>query len=123
MAGVAGRSGGANRVSIAEHLARGTYRPGRHAGRTDPPEVRLTPGDRRRLLEGLPPEARRVAVGLLDQYGDWDSSSLSTLRSYAMSCARLRELEAAPGDDTRQLHREIRANVSLARLLNFEGAR
>jgi hypothetical protein len=123
MAGTPGRSGGANKISIAEHLARGTFRPGRHGGKTDPPALPVSPADRRRLLDGLRPEARRVAAGLLGEYADWDSSSLSTLRSYAMSCARLRDLEAAPGDDTRQLHREIRANVSLARLLNLESAR
>jgi hypothetical protein len=122
VAGTPGRSGGHNAISIAEHLRKGTYRPARHAGRTDPPELPVTPAERRRVLDGLTPEGRRIAAALLDAYGDWDASGLATLRSYAASCARLRVLEDAPGDG-RQLYAEIRANIGLARLLNLEGAR
>jgi hypothetical protein len=124
MAGVAGRSGGANRVPVVEHVARGTFRPARHAGRTDPPPpAPLSEVDRRRTLAGLPADARRLAADLLAAYSGWDGASLATLRSYALSTHRLRTLERSRDADTRALHREIRHNLALLKSLNLEAAR
>ena len=76
--------------------------------------------ERRRVLKGLSAEPRRIAVSLLDVYGPWDASSLTTLRAYALSCERLEQLQQAPGDDTRALHREARCNLALLKSLELE---
>lgn len=120
MAGTAGRSGGANRLPIEQHELRGTLRPARHLTPAPPrPEV-ITVADRRRALRGLDPAARRIAAGLLARFGGWDEAALATLRTYALSCARVSALEHAAGADGRALHREIRINLNLLRALNLE---
>jgi hypothetical protein len=66
LAGVPGRSGGANRLSVEAHLLRGSYRRDRHATLTEaPPPARLSAADRRRFLNGLDGTARRVVLRLL----------------------------------------------------------
>ena len=63
MAGQRNRSGGSNALSLEEHKARGTFRPDRHADRMQAPPPRdISLADRRRVLVGLPPLARRLAV-------------------------------------------------------------
>jgi hypothetical protein len=124
MAGAVGRSGGQNRVPVAAHVARGTFRPARHAGRTDPaPPAPLSEIDRRRTLAGLPADARRLAADVLAAYSGWDGASLATLRSYALSMHRLRALERSRDADTRALHREVRHALALLKALNLEAAR
>lgn len=123
MAGMPGRSGGHNRVSIEEHIRRGTFRPARHGGRVDPPEIPVSEADRRRTLAGLSPEARRTASELLAAYSGWDAAGLATLRSYVLSLERLRRLEADPGDDAAALHREMRTTLNLLKALNLEAVR
>lgn len=134
MAGTRGHSGGANRLTLTEHQARGTLRPARHAALLVPPPAAppVSVADRRRVLAELPPVGRRLAVHLLDQYTDWDAAGLATLRSYALSTARLAALEAAQqaaeatGDtafDAGPLYREIRANLALLKQLDLERPR
>lgn len=123
MAGAPGRSGGANRLSLETHLARGTFRPDRHGPRTEALPVPVSAADRRRTLDGLGGEARRVSSCLLVEFGGWDASSLATLRAYALSCQRVANLEQVADADTRPLHREIRCNLQLARSLRLEGPR
>lgn len=120
MAGVPGRSGGWNRLSADEHVIRGTFRRDRHAAIDDRPAAPTSAADRRRTLQGLNPEARRMAAALVDTYEGWDAAALTTLRAYALSCERLAVLQAAAGEDTRALHREIRSNLALLRALNLE---
>jgi len=112
-------SGGHNRLPVALHLAKGTYRPDRDRrvlpSATDPVSV----ADRRRVLAGLPPEARRVVGGLLDAFDGWHAGSLATLRQYGISCARLAEF----GDDDEERRREIRVNVQLLKALDLDGPR
>ncbi len=57
---------------------------------------------------------------LLSDYDGWTVTKLETLRNYVLSCARLEALQQAPTDDTRGLHREIRCNSNLLRLLDLE---
>jgi hypothetical protein len=121
MSGRPGRSGGANRKSIEEHVAAGTLRPARHLKPAPPQGAPVNPGDRRRVLAGLPALGRRVASGLLDEFSGWDQASLVTLRAYSLSCARLESLQESPGDGS-QLYRELRANLALLRELNLEKA-
>jgi len=121
MAGVAGKSGGHNRLSLEAHVARGTFRADRHAHLMPAAPVAPVPqADRRRVLEGLSAGPRRIAVSLLDAYGPWDAAHLETLRAYVLSCARLERLQREPGDDTRTLHRETRANLALLKALELE---
>jgi hypothetical protein len=109
-------SGGANAISIAEHLARGSYRPARHSGRVDPPPAApVTAADRRRTLEGLTPEGRRMASAILDAYDGWSAASLFTLRQYVESCVRLQGIT-----DDADRRREQRANLQLLRALELE---
>lgn len=112
-------SGGHNAVSIADHLARGTFRPARHAARADPPPAApVTSDDRARVLDGLAPEARRLAAALLDEFTGWDPSSLMTLRLYAQSAERLAGIL---DDDERR--RETRAMLGLLKALQLERPR
>ena len=121
MAGVAGRSGGHNRLSLEAHQARGTFRADRHAHLIAASPVAPVPrADRRRVLEGLSAGPRRIAVSLLDAYEPWDAAHLETLRAYVLSCARLERLQREPGDDTRALHGEARCNLALLKSLELE---
>lgn len=114
-------SGGHNAVSIAQHLRQGTYRPHRHGQRLEAPASGrdVTPAERKRLLDGLPPEGRRVAFALLAEYSDWDAAALATLRQYALSCARLVDLM----DDDAERRREVRTNLALLKALDLDGDR
>lgn len=89
MAGLPGRSGGWNRLSVEDHQLRGTYRKDRHGQAQEPPSDSYSRADRRRLLIGLPRGARRLAIALLETFGGWDPASLATLRAYSLSCERL----------------------------------
>lgn len=120
MAGVKGRSGGHNRISPAEHLLRGTYRPDRHAGWTEQTPRPVSAADRRRVLGGLTGTARRVMLRLLDEYDDWSGPQLEMARAYALSCARLEALQTDPEADLRAVHRETRINMQLYRTLALE---
>jgi hypothetical protein len=121
LAGVPGRSGGHNRVSLEAHLLRGSFRPDRHAGLMEaPPPRRLSAADRRRTLAGLEGTARRLVLHLLAEYGGWHAAKLEVLRNFALSSARLEALQETPSDDARGLHREIRANLNLLKALNLE---
>ncbi len=114
------RAGGHNRIDIAEHLARGTFRPHRHAVVATPPPPPVPEAARLRVLRGLPPTARRVAGELLDTFDGWDSAKLESLRSYAMSCSRLEAMQSDPEADLRLLHAEARCNLALLKSLDLE---
>ncbi len=116
-------SGGANRLPVDLHLQRGTFRPDRHVVEdrpivSTPPAERASGAPRRRTLAGLSGVARRIAVGLLDTYGQWDEASLRTLRSYAKSSQRLEEFEAA--GNAAEVRREARINLALLKALGLE---
>jgi hypothetical protein len=72
------------------------------------------------VVDGLSPEARRLADQLLDTFEGWDPAALNTLRTYVLSCERLEQLQAAGVSPA--LHREVRINLLLLRALNFERA-
>jgi hypothetical protein len=122
MSGIQGR-GGQNRIEIAEHLRRGSYRPARHATGTRAASEALGAAARRAALKGLTGESRKLAASLLGSFGNWDAASLQTLRFYVQSCARLAALEQGDGQDTKVLHREILRNVALLKALNLESGR
>jgi len=102
-------------MSAAEHWARGSWRADRHAGKAEAPAAPLTAAQRRRVLAGLAPTARRIVTDLLDAYGDWDESALFVLRQFAESCVRLEAIT----DDTER-RREQRANLALLKALRLE---
>lgn len=118
MSGTPGRSGGHNRLSIEEHLVRGTLRADRHLRPLPAPPEPVTPADRRRVLRGLPPAARRIVTSLLAAYDGWDASTLELLRSYGLSCVRVEALQSAV-EPSADLHRELRINLNLQRGLNL----
>lgn len=114
-------SGGANALSVAAHQMRGTFRRDRHSKLATTPVVgAVGPADRKRVLAGLAAGPRRIAASLLTDYGPWSAATLETLRAYALSCERLEQLQQAPGDDTRALHREARCNLALLKSLELE---
>jgi hypothetical protein len=121
MAGMPGRSGGQNRLSVEQHRLQGTFRADRHGSRREGESAPVSAGDRRRTLQGLPPLARRVALALLEAFDGWSAADLLTLRAYALSAARLEELQTA--GPSRELHRELRAHLSLLKALNLEASR
>jgi len=86
MSGMPGRSGGWNRISVEDHLARGTYRKDRHGHLQEPPTDTYSDVDRDRLVAGLPAAAERLALALLESFSGWDPASLVTLRS---TCCRV----------------------------------
>ena len=122
-------SGGHNKLEIAELNRRGTFRPGRHGAKAPQVEAQpaegLRPGEvpfalgKRRALAGLTGVARRVASGLIDDFGNWDDSAIQSLRAYSRSCARIEVLEAAEQVDLAELRREIATNLSLLRALEL----
>jgi hypothetical protein len=120
MAGVAGRSGGHNRLSAEEHLVRGTFRPSRHLAALPAAPEPVSQVDRRRTPRRLDPAARRIAAQLLDEFAGWNPSTLELLRSYALSCRRVESLQSAP-EPSPQLHREIRCNLAPQKALGLEG--
>lgn len=65
MAGVAGRSGGHNKLTIEEHLVRGTFRPGRHLAALPaaPEPGRLPNLDASERRRGAAHRGRGVAPG------------------------------------------------------------
>src|SRR5215212_2304364 len=111
MAGRPGRSGGWNKKSAQDHRLDGT-RPRHIKAPTSLPEP-LSEAARRRVLDGLPPEARRIARGLLDRFEGWDEPALQTARAYALSCLRLEVLQTDPTAASMDLHRELRTNLAL----------
>jgi hypothetical protein len=94
----------------------GTYKPSRHARREDGPSAAVSEADRRRVLEDLPKDGRRIAVDLLDQYGDWDAAGLHTLRLYCLSCVALTALT-----DPDERRKETRINLQLLKALALDG--
>ncbi len=116
-------SGGANRLTAAEHVLRGSFRPDRHGRPSAPAFPDVSRADRHRVLQGLSADGRRLVTALLSQFGDWDASGLETLRNYGLSSDRLRALQQTPSDDTGPLYRELRANGALLKQLNLERAR
>jgi len=114
-------SGGGGKVDIAEHYRRGTYKPARHNAKLEEPKLVevLTALGRRHALKGLSPRARRVATDLLGSYGNWDWAAITSLRSYARSCARLEALEEADAPDLKEIRREVALNLSLLRALEL----
>jgi hypothetical protein len=124
MAGIPGRSGGHNRKAIDEHHLAGTFRPDRHLALTPPrPSAPVSAADRRRALRGLSGEARRITAALLTEYDGWNAATIEVLRAYALSSVRLAALQADPPEDTRALHREVRANLALLKALDLEAGR
>ena len=100
--------------------SRGTLRADRHLKPTTAAPVRLTVADRRRALAGLDPAARRLAVRVVDAYGDWDEASLTLVRAFARSAARIEQLEAT-GAEPAEIRREVRLAAGVARALDLEG--
>ena len=123
MAGKPGRSGGSNARTLQEHQLAGTYRKDKHghllAAATPPPQP-VSLAARRRVLAGLPDHARRVAVALLDEYGNWTASQLETLKAYSLSCDRLNALQVGGEADADAIHRETRCCLSLLTALKLE---
>jgi hypothetical protein len=120
MAGVPGRSGGANRLSLEEHLKRGTYTRSRHGHLKEEPAVPLTPAVRRRTLRGLTGDARASVLCVLDEYTGWNAPALVTLRQWALAVMRIDALTAQGEYDREELRRELRMAVALFRALNLK---
>ena len=113
MAGQPGRSGGANALRLAEQLAKGSFRPDRHDHlKPAAPPRKCSAVERRRSARGR---------GLLDTLGDWDASSLATVREYGLSLNRLQQFRDA--DSATLLHRELRLNLQLRKSLALEHLR
>jgi hypothetical protein len=117
MVGRPARSGGWNRKTAEEHRLHGTKPRGRES--VEAPAVPLTDADRKRTLAGLPPDARRIARGLLDRYTGWDEAKLATLRHYSQSCVRVELLQADSAASSMALHRELRTNLALMAALGL----
>lgn len=138
-----GRSrGGQNRISIAEHLQRVTYRPARHRQRLQREQRVSVPGAQRydtndepidetqcvsiaaraRFLRGMPRVARGIAEGLLDEFWDWPAPALAMLKSLALTHERIARLEKAKRPDRRALRVETLTAQRLRRALKLEGA-
>ncbi len=122
MAGVGGRSGGRNALPLEHHVMAGTYRPARHQALMAAPPPRVcAPADRARTLRGLRGEARRAIAALIDEFSDWDRSSLATLHEYGRSLERLHHLHAT-GADARAIQSELRVNILLRKTIGLEAA-
>lgn len=118
MAGQPNRSGGHNRKPAEVHAIQGTFRPHRHAPKPDPAQTApVSAADRRRVLKGLAPEARRIAASLLDAFGPWNAAALETLRLYVQSAGRVQTLQ-----DDAERRRETRTMLALLKALDLEAS-
>jgi hypothetical protein len=116
---VAGGRGGANALSFEQHQLAGTLRRDRHSHLM--PAAR--PGNvvplagirRRRLLSGLGPAGRQLALDILADCGNWSGKDVALLREGAEAADRLGELRAA-------IRGEGGARVAPSRLLRAEHA-
>lgn len=108
-------SGGHNALPAEVHLLRGTYQPSRHGPKPEAPDVPVSEADRRRVLAGLGPEARRLAARLLDEYQGWDAAALVSLRLYVESVARLTTIT-----DDAERRRETRIMLALHKSLELD---
>jgi hypothetical protein len=126
---VAGKPGcgGQNRLSLAVHLARNTFQPSRHghlvdqiARPTSASPSAVSSAQKRAALCGLDGVAAVWRIHYSQATGWGWSRDSNTLRSYALSCARLEALQAAADADVRKVHREIRIATLLLRSLDLE---
>jgi len=102
-------------------VLRGTFRPDRHAAPSAPPPVPLSAADRKFVLAGLPPDARRVVTRVLAEFADFTPLDLEHLRNFGLTAARLRALQAtAEPAASPALARELRNYERLAKLLDLE---
>jgi hypothetical protein len=109
-------SGGHNRLQAEVHrIYRAASRRVATASGTIPPPAPLSAADRRRTLADLAPEGRCIAAGLLDAYDGCDAASLTMLRLFAESAARLMAL----ADDVER-RREMRTYLALLKSLELD---
>src|SRR5687767_6536398 len=123
MAGIPGRSGGKNKKSVEELALTGRLRMDRHAGRASQAGAATVPeAVAAATCRGLPTGARRIVRALLAEFSTWDSSALETLRTYAISCDRLRQLEI-DSSHIGEWRKEAELNLRLVRALGLEAVR
>jgi hypothetical protein len=108
MPGVAGRSGGHNRKTAAEHVVGGTHRADRHGAALAlvpagaPPDV---PGrdhderEKRHLLAGLSRASRALGRKLLAEYEGWGPAELASVRLALQALDRAEECRRRIADD------------------------
>lgn len=134
MPGVRGRSGGSNRISVAEHLRRGTYRPIRHAKLAalaglqapqgplakyrapvvlpmPPPATDALPAH---VLDGLGPRGTAFALACWRDYSGWTPTSTALLCEAAHLLDAIAALRGSRGE--RSAQREFRSMVAALRL-------
>jgi hypothetical protein len=133
MPGVRGRSGGSNRIPVQVHLAKGTFRPARHAARLAalsaqtgvlakyrpaPVVPPLRAVDRPPLpasvLAGLGARGQAFARDCWDAYADWSPASLALLHEAGHLLDALEALRGQKGE--RAAQREFRAMVTALKL-------
>jgi hypothetical protein len=117
MAGQPGRSGGHNRISIVDHLKRGTYRRDRHAGQKAsglhrapaPRSETVRPG----LVEGLSERGlgRLFVETCFLEYDGWTPASLLALREAGFLVDALDRLRGKPGEREAQRLLVLMLNV------------
>jgi hypothetical protein len=114
--------GGANRKTVTELKAGGTYRLDRHAGRQDErPSEPTTPSQRRQVTTGLQAAGRRFALTTLAAYGDWNPADLQLLRQAAAVVDRIEALQqSADLHVAAELRRERRILLATLKALNLE---
>jgi hypothetical protein len=107
MAGMKGRSGGMNRVSVDLHRLRGTFRNSRHAGATQTPRLATAaldgplpvPDD---LITGLFGRGRRFVEAAWANYAGWGVGTRELLREAGMLFDQLETLRGQRGERAAQ---------------------
>jgi hypothetical protein len=103
MAGRPGRSGGHNRISVEDHIMRGTYNPTRHGHRAVL-RFRATklPASRAPAFEGLTGLGAAFVEGIYRDYEGWNSAGMVLLRMAGQLVSDLEELRGKPGERAAQ---------------------
>jgi hypothetical protein len=105
MAGRPGRSGGHNRLSVEEHLLRGTYNATRHGPRPSAvvpavmPRAEPVPAA---LTEGLHGRGLAFVEDCWATYDGWTAASCVLLREAGHLIEQLEQLRGKPGERTAQ---------------------
>jgi hypothetical protein len=105
MAGRPGRSGGHNKLSVEEHLLRGTYNVTRHGPRPAALTVaaRSKPGAvPEYVVIGLSGRGLAFVEATWNAYGDWTPQSLELLREAGFLLTQIEALRGQKGERAAQ---------------------
>ena len=117
MAGRPGRSGGHNRLSVEQHILRGTFNPTRHGSRPSPLAVGAVPRTAPvppELVTGLVGRGKVFVAECWSTYEGWSPASLALLHEAGRLLDQLETVRGQPAE--RSAQRLLLATLAALRL-------